>query len=225
MKVIATSDLHGTLPEIDPCDVLILGGDICPDYLGPTNEQSQRHWLDTKFRAWLNEVPAEAVVGIAGNHDYVFEHSFLIPDELRWFYLLDSEVEIGGLHIYGTPWVPNLPRWAFYGSGPALEARAELIPEGLDFLVSHGPPYGLGDFVPGGTEAQASKYGNTSGMHVGDPFLYDAIVRAKPRIVITGHIHEGYGHYEIKGSEGGVYNAALNDAFYDPVNKPFVFEL
>lgn len=233
MKIVATSDLHGALPDIPPCDILIIGGDICPDFLQQswssferydTGEQRQRHWLDTDFRRWLNNVPAEHVVGIAGNHDYVFEHEFLIPKDLRWTYLRDDPVEIKGVKMWGTPWVPNLPRWAFYGSDQALAARASIIPEGLDFLITHGPPLYYGDYVPGGTEKQASKYGNTSGVHVGDAHLNNAIKRAQPKHVICGHIHESYGHYKIEGSKYGIYNVALMDGVYNPVNKPVVFE-
>jgi Icc-related predicted phosphoesterase len=234
LKIVATADLHGELPNIQPCDILILGGDICPDYLQfgtggwerfDTGEQRQRHWLDTDFRKWLNRVPAERVVGIAGNHDYVFEHDFLIPKDLRWTYLRDDLVEIDGVRIWGTPWVPNLPRWAFYASDQGLEARASIIPPELDFLVTHGPPYEYGDYVPGGTEKQASKYGNREGVHVGDKHLNAAIVERHPKRVICGHIHEAYGHYDIQGSEFGVWNVALMDAVYNPVNAPVTFEL
>jgi len=64
MLVTAVSDLHGFLPPIDPCDLLLVAGDVCPvdDHRPP----AQAMWLDTTFRRWLDAVPATHVVGVAG---------------------------------------------------------------------------------------------------------------------------------------------------------------
>ena len=66
VTVCATADLHGWLPPISPCDLLLIAGDICP----PTD---QRHWLDTNFRTWLVDSPARHVVATWGNNDVVPE--------------------------------------------------------------------------------------------------------------------------------------------------------
>lgn len=76
VHIVATADLHGILPEIAPCDILLSGGDICPD-VAPL---LQVKWLDQPFRKWLENVPAKEIIGIAGNHDKIFEHGpHLIP--------------------------------------------------------------------------------------------------------------------------------------------------
>lgn len=229
MIVRATSDLHGHLPEIEPCDILILGGDICPDFkpLGKRNHwdwvdkggTQQGRWLDTTFREWLDSIPATHVVAIAGNHDFVFDkRSFLVPKDLRWTYLEDSFCEIEGLRFWGTPWVPGLVHWAFYGTENTLDARAQIIPPKLDVLVTHGPPYLHGDLVPGTSKYQQKYNTPPHGEHVGEHHLNVAINRAHPRAVVCGHIHEGYGHYHHVGSELGVFNVAINDGMYNPVN-------
>lgn len=218
MRVLATADLHGSLPEVEPCDLLLIAGDICPDYVSfsyghdvklDKGEQKQLNWLRNEFRDWLYDIPADYVVGIAGNHDFVFEHEFLVKDvDLPWQYLKDTSASLPefGLHVYGTPWVPNLSRWAFYGSDAALLARAESIPTDVDILISHGPPRGYGDVVN-------ERFG---GGHAGDVYLANELDRIEAGVVICGHIHEGYGAYQ--HNDTPIYNVALNTMDYDPTN-------
>lgn len=229
MKILATADTHGNLPEVPAnCDLLIHAGDICPDFAdmayargyasaARNGDQRQRHWLDTEFRAWLDGLfeQGTAVVGIAGNHDFVFEKPFLVPDDLTWKYLKDEEVCVGlggggvllpkqRLRIYGTPWVPNLRNWAFYGRHEFLEARAQAIPEGLDILITHGPPLGSADEVSGAG-------------HVGDEPLRHRLMTMErpPKAVVTGHIHEGFGVYPLRPG-CTLYSVSYVDEAYDP---------
>lgn len=213
MRVLATADLHGKLPAIPDCDLLLIAGDICPDFnpFGARHDRGearQELWLKTYFRRWLwalNERGIE-VVGIAGNHDFVFQHPRMIPKNLPWHYLRDESVTINDLTIYGTPWVPHVSQWAFYGRAVALEARADLIPGDTDVLLTHSPPYEVCDFT-------CERFGHDN---VGDRSLNGAIERSKPRAVVCGHIHEAHGRGECSGVP--VYNVSLVDENYDPVN-------
>lgn len=226
MNVYAASDLHGNLPDVPgDADLLILGGDICPDFRPYGNRggglvdqggTQQANWLDRDFRYWLTTFSCP-VVATWGNHDFVGERSFLVP-RLRWAMLKDAEAIVSDLGVYGTPWVPGLPYWAFYGTPRALEARAEAIPEGLDILITHGPPHRVGDYIPT-SEKQRNKYGNYGGMHVGDPTLNVAIERARPKAVICGHIHEARGSYYLDGIP--VYNVAAVDQNYVLHDEPW----
>lgn len=234
MIVYAASDLHGHLPD-PPADaeLLLLAGDICPDFrpygrnaadLIDKGGTQQSQWLQSKFRAWLlrHGIPT---IGIWGNHDFVGEKKFLVP-KLPWTLLQDSAA-VHTRHpsgemsykIWGTPWVPGLPYWAFYGRPETLQRRADLIPAGLDVLMTHGPPKGYGDFIPT-SEKQRNKYGNYGGENVGDETLNGPIFRAKPKVVICGHIHEARGAYELPGGTP-LYNVSAVDEVYALHENPW----
>lgn len=234
--VYAISDLHGQLPEVPrDADALLIVGDICPDFATSTEKARmgaldkggarQADWLDTEFRAWLAPLFARncRVVAIWGNHDFVGEHPSLVPD-LPWTLLQDSETTLnlpgGPLRAYGTPWVPGLPYWAFYARDEALEARARMIPEGLDVLMTHGPPLGAGDFIPTSPK-QREKYGNYNGTHVGDRALKNELPAKDPLVTVCGHIHEARGVYGLKDYSGTIYNCAAVDEFYRLHAHPF----
>lgn len=223
MRALLTSDLHGNLPEIPECDLLIIAGDICPDFMSvkyfsarikaDNGHQRQGKWLKNTFVPYLEALPVKDIVLIAGNHDFVFEQAFLLPE---WpenvHYLQDSEVTIGGLRIWGTPWVPNLKSWAFYGGqGGINEKYLDIIPEGIDILVTHGPPWGYGDSILDGTMVGCI---NQGGM------LY----RVKPRVVVCGHIHEGFGWYRHPDVKDGIWNVAYVDEMYKPRDMVEDFE-
>lgn len=208
-KVLATADLHGLLPEILPCDILLVGGDLCPDipdkegkyFLMDKGASQQADWLIDKFIPWLESIPASNIVGIAGNHDFVFEHPRLLP-ELPWIYLKDSSVELDGIKIWGTPWVPGLPRWAFYASEQALRLRAEMIDPDVDILLSHGPPYGYLD--------RSDRLGESN--------LNIFMSKHAPSHLVCGHIHEDGGKQIEHPSGTLITNCAYVDEFYDPVH-------
>ena len=71
VRLAATSDLHGSLPPVPPCDVLVIAGDITP----ATNHDVdfQVHWLDTEFRRWL-EVLNERYAAVPVDTDVLLIH-------------------------------------------------------------------------------------------------------------------------------------------------------
>lgn len=208
MTVLATSDFHGRLPIITKsCDLLLVGGDVCP--MEDHSPAYQLRWLDKVFRSWLETTEAGSIIGVAGNHDFVFEKEpgAVAELELPWSYLQDEMAEVGGLRVYGTPWTPNLPRWAFHGG---MDNRCgdhfDQIPHGLDILLSHGPMHGYADKLP--------EYG-----YVGCKAMAKRVNKIKPRSFVCGHIHEGAGHYRHPHVEHGVFNVAYLDEHYRPAHK------
>jgi Icc-related predicted phosphoesterase len=193
------ADQHGFLPAIPECDLLLIGGDICP-FDGPHDAEAQRAWLDSTFRAWLDAIPAEHIIGIAGNHDFVFEAD-RHPTDLPWHYLQDETLEVDGCVIHGTPWQPEFFDWAFnLATEEAMAEKWALIPDTTDILLVHGPPAGLGDRT-------------SRGERVGSTSLRDRITEIRPRLVVSGHIHEDYGVREL--GDTVVVNASLVDELYE----------
>jgi Icc-related predicted phosphoesterase len=207
MKIIATSDTHGNLPEIPECDLFIHAGDICPDFMTrfDNGAAKQAKWITHELLPWLDEVPAKKLFLVPGNHDFHFEKTRRI-----WPWLhVDGGMRFEGNQIWGTPWCPNLPYWAFYETERMLKERARAIPDDIDILVTHSPPYGTADIC-------GPKYG-LKVQHVGDPHLNDAIERIKPKVTICGHIHEGFGVYEMEHTT--LYNVAYVNENYEPMDR------
>ena len=184
MRIMATSDLHGNLPDIHEDarshDVLVIAGDHCPDV--PVAQQLA--WLDGPFRNWLSKFECH-VIAIAGNHDFVFEKWAVAVRELMlpWCYLEDRETTYQGVKFYGLPWVPNLSNWAFHADDHRLDLYYDQVPNDTDVVISHGPPQFYCDFT-------CPTYGS---QHAGAPHVNGMLRRVRPQAFVCGHIHEGYG--------------------------------
>ncbi len=203
MRLVLISDTHNQQRalRLPAGDALVHAGDFTMK--GTESEVKA-------FGEWLGEQRFEHKVLIAGNHDFLFERD---PARARAFlpasvhYLFESEVTISGLRLWGAPWQPWFLDWAFnLRRGPELAAKWALIPAGLDLLITHGPPLGTADRTVNRED-------------VGCADLAAAIQRAKPRLSVFGHIHEGYGTY------GDMANVAICDEEYRLANKPVVVDL
>lgn len=221
MKLVLISDTHSlhermTHP-IPECDILVHAGDCTNDmrYSGPENLRN--------FLGWFERQPAKHKVLVAGNHDWYTQlQPFITRDLIAELapsvtYLLDSGATIGGFKFWGSPVSPRFLNWAWNRDrGADIRRHWDLIPAGLDVLVTHGPvTVGMLDYAPHSRE------------HVGDQDLYEAVQRAKPKIHVAGHIHYGYGHAIIDHGDcqTDCYNAAICTEAYKPTNKPWVIEL
>lgn len=58
----------------------------------------------------------------------------------KLIYLCDNSVEIDGIRFYGTPWIADLARWAFYKPEDELKEAYANIPKKCDVLLTHIPP-------------------------------------------------------------------------------------
>ena len=94
-------------------------------------------------------------------------------------YLQDQLIDIEGVRLYGAPWRPK--RGIFYraeafgyDSKRIRKDKWSKIPEDIDFLLTHGPPYSIRD------------YNTSTRQPLGCPDLLDEIVteNSKKRINI-----------------------------------------
>jgi len=210
VRIAAVADLHGHLPAVPPCDLLLVAGDVRPR--DARDADAEEAWLTGPFRDWLDDVPATETVGIAGNHDFLFERApERVPADLRWTYLQDEACDAGGLTIWGSPWTPWFYDWAFNApriSGERfLEERYSAVPSSVDVLLLHGPPAGYGDTT-------------LAGARVGSTAALDLVDRVSPRFCVFGHIHEGRGAWQRSGTR--LVNCAAVDVAYEPVPDPVV---
>lgn len=167
-----------------------------------------------RFRQDFLALPHKYKVVVAGNHDWPCEREY---DDARlamndFTYLQDEGTEIAGLKLYGSPWQPAFGRWAFNLPRKSFELadKWRRIPDNVDVLITHGPPYGILDRV---------KFG----AHVGCEYLRERVDELKPRLHCFGHIHEAYGQ-ELHGDTLFV-NAASVDIWYRLANPAVVVDL
>lgn len=181
MKIALIADTHGKhdelpLPDADlliHCGDLFEWGDPRPDPLGEIDD-------------WFGSAPAKEVICIAGNHDRLLqERAEGTCPFSKATYLQDSGTTIGGLSIYGSPWCPDLPGFAFYATAEQLREHWRKIPTGVDILVTHTPPFGILDKPRNGR------------VNLGCPILREELERIRPRLHVFGHVHASYGKKQI----------------------------
>lgn len=202
--IYAIGDLHGAFDlTVPPCDILLVAG----DYEVTRDLPRQLTVMRTVVRPWLERQPAEHVVVIGGNHDQTLASGFAsdIFRGSRVVYLEDSAVTAAGVKIYGTPWTPKFFDWWFMADEKELWERFAYIPSDTDILLSHGPPRGAGDLTRSGTRA-------------GSTALAEHLQVIRPKAVVCGHIHEGYGVSTLSGMP--VFNVSHMTADYRPLRKP-----
>lgn len=230
------SDLHGDLPKLEGGDLLIIAGDLTA---------SHTVYEHAKVSEWIKKQDYKKKVVIGGNHDEAISKGKYYFDDEWLGYLQDSETEFNyfderfpkedegflpsgdrKLKIWGSPWT----KW-FKGVNPSCTAfmlktekelteKWELIPNDIDILVTHSPPFGILDE-------------NNEGEHCGSKSLLDRILNLPElKLHVFGHIHEGYGQTHMAYISADAFsedalavkplfvNASIMNEDYEAVNKP-----
>lgn len=210
MKIWLISDTHGKHEELimpDNIDMVISAGDG-GTYKDPYNCKPD---LDM-FLVWFNSLPIKHKVYIPGNHDTAME-SDLIEESLyqEINFLFHESIEIDGVKIFGSPYTPAFLGWAYNSTNEELVELWKDIPNDLDILVTHGPPWGILDRCADGYRAGCKH------------LLYE-VERAKPKYHVFGHIHEDGGKKEHHG-ETEFINASILDLGYKHHNNGHLIEI
>lgn len=115
-------------------------------------------------------------------------------------FLKNEAMTVGGVQIYGTDFC-----WPMKTESPLYA----LIPKDADIVIAHGPAKGLVD------------------AGLGCSALLWALARIRPRLVVSGHIHEAHGRCEGRGTLRGTtfVNAANCRGGYSIGWAPIVVDL
>jgi Icc-related predicted phosphoesterase len=188
-------------------DILLFAGDI-----GLEDRDDPRPLED--FNHWLGELPCKDICVIAGNHDYFAEKH---PQETKAIltnchYLQHDYVTINELTIFGSPYSPRFFDWAFnVDRGEPIKRKWDLIPSFANIVITHGPVAGILDVTP-------------RGQHVGCEDLLRRLQTIKPKVHVSGHIHNDGGKFQ-KVGETTFVNASVCNEDYDPINNIVVLDI
>lgn len=228
MRIVAMSDLHGSLPRANTfqeCEVVFICGDISPLNI-QANHRKMRKWLVDEFKPWCESLPCNKVIFIAGNHDRALENlDFMytqFPKNGKVTYLfheLYTYTSKSGkeYEIFGTPYCKLFGNWAFMEIDNQLTKLYSDIPDGIDILLSHDTPFGYNDII-------LDNVPWADGSHIGNKPLTMAILEKQPSYVFCGHLHST-DHSMIEINNSKKYNVSIKDEKYNPVYDPLIIEI
>jgi len=155
----------------------------------------------TDFNKWLQGLPHKHKIVVNGNHEHNAEWKGKVAEMLSSaVFLLDSEVTVMGVRIFGANFC-----WPMQDKNPVYSS----IPPGVDIVIAHGPAKGFVD------------------AHVGCQALRLAMAKVRPRLVVSGHIHQARGLAVGVGTLRGTtfVNAAMCREGYTIGWEPMVVDL
>ena len=120
--------------------------------------------------------------------------------------------------IWGSPNCHMFGNWAFMYSDELNKAVFDMMPDNLDFLITHDAPYGRNDIIL----QKDCPWANEG--HIGNSPLTEVVEKKKPKYHFTGHLHTT--DHELKDYDGTLTACvSLLDENYKLVYKPLYLEI
>ena len=206
MKAVVLADNHTDYDfETPEGDLLIHCGDFT--FHGNPKEME-------KFKNYLKRQPHEHKLFIFGNHEKVDKELTYwidyLEDETGAKCIHEKEYKINGLKFFGSSYTPQFMNWGFMQDEETRERYWENMYDGMDVLVTHGPPMGIMGKIEDGTE-------------IGCEYLRKFVDRVKPKYHFFGHNHAGAG---VTSRNGTLFvTAAILTEHYQKFRPPIVVNL
>eukprot|EP00933_Yihiella_yeosuensis_P071284 TRINITY_DN79492_c0_g1_i1.p1 TRINITY_DN79492_c0_g1~~TRINITY_DN79492_c0_g1_i1.p1 ORF type:complete len:334 (-),score=36.19 TRINITY_DN79492_c0_g1_i1:43-1044(-) len=228
LKLVCMSDTHCCHKWLEP----IPDGDVlvhCGDFTSHGSLEEVKRFAD-----WFGSQPHSTKLLVPGNHDMILhkeyydnfwsdwsskkeshEEAVKVLTDKNIKILVDETVYIHGVKFHGSPWVTQHHSWstAFNKSEEGMGNHWRLLPPGIDVLLTHMPPYGMGD-----REA--------FGHHHGCPHLALKVAEVKPKIHVFGHVHGDHGIFKRDHYPTTFVNAtSVCDYYWVGKREPIVIEI
>ena len=173
--------------EVENADVLIFAGDCC-------NNGSEAEMV--KFLDWFAKLPVKHKLFVPGNHDdpeVIYDWERKNPDRAgKVDFLQSSSKIIKGVKFHGLSAIPIRAEmqnnFNTTARGMCMKEIVDQIPDNTDVLITHAPPFEIGDAT---TVLTTPRPG-----HQGSEELAVRVSELKNlRYHIFGHVHVGQGNY------------------------------
>ena len=217
IRLICISDTHNGYKSLtkklmdlyeSESDILIHAGDM-------TDRGSMDELND--INDWFGTLPYKHKIVISGNMDGIgldnnningydiFTNAIYLQHET-------FKIEDLGLKLFASPYTPKFVGGFQLYSNKDSQDKWSKIPNDIDVLITHGPPYNILDST-------------SRGQSIGDNVLWNEIDRIKPKAMVFGHVHASFGQQQIDGIQ--YVNAAQFNGIYsgDKSVKPVVITI
>lgn len=145
MRIWFISDTHNQHQylQVPKADVVIHCGDESTHQIPALNELEAR-----RFFEWYCSLDIPVKIFVPGNHSMAIETGLLSnQDYPEIHFLIHQQMDLNGVKVFGSPYVPRFHNWAFMKKRTQLDTVWQTVAEDTQILLTHGPPKGVLDLT------------------------------------------------------------------------------